>query len=70
MFVSIYTSRNQHQVYMYFSYRDLAFGLPLSKLYTNSLVSSLNARKGWDLEETSSEGPHNELVSRQFMSLI
>ncbi|KAH7926935.1 hypothetical protein BV22DRAFT_1194027 [Leucogyrophana mollusca] len=26
----------------------LAFGLPLSKLYTNSLMSSLNARKAWD----------------------
>jgi len=25
----------------------LAFGLPLSKLYTNSLMSSLNARSGW-----------------------
>ncbi|EGO02872.1 hypothetical protein SERLA73DRAFT_176319 [Serpula lacrymans var. lacrymans S7.3] len=26
----------------------LAFGLPLSKLYTNSLMSSLNARKAWN----------------------
>ncbi|KAF9458926.1 hypothetical protein BDZ94DRAFT_1069452 [Collybia nuda] len=33
---------------------DLAFGLPLSKLYTNSLVSSLNARKGWDPQESES----------------
>ncbi|OCH93181.1 hypothetical protein OBBRIDRAFT_824261 [Obba rivulosa] len=26
----------------------LAFGFPLSKLYTNSLMSSLNARSGWN----------------------
>ena len=25
----------------------LAFNLPLSKLYTNSLMSSLNSRSGW-----------------------
>ena len=26
----------------------LVFNLPLSKLYTNSLMSSLNSRKGWN----------------------
>lgn len=25
----------------------IAFGLPLSKLYTNSLLSTLNSRQGW-----------------------
>ncbi|EMD37289.1 hypothetical protein CERSUDRAFT_123287 [Gelatoporia subvermispora B] len=29
----------------------LAFGVPLSKLYTNSLMSSLNARKGWNPDD-------------------
>ncbi|KAI0690452.1 hypothetical protein C8T65DRAFT_97724 [Cerioporus squamosus] len=31
----------------------LIFNLPLSKLYTNSLMSSLNARTGWQYSESS-----------------
>lgn len=29
-------------------YRSLTWDLPLSKLYTNALLSTLNARVGWD----------------------
>ncbi|KAI0089318.1 hypothetical protein BDY19DRAFT_137487 [Irpex rosettiformis] len=32
----------------------LAFNIPLSKLYTNSLMSSLNSRAGWGYDHTSS----------------
>lgn len=35
----------------------LIFGVPLSKLYTNSLMSSLNARGGWKFSQRSGE-PH------------
>ncbi len=31
----------------------LIFNLPLSKLYTNSLMSSLNSRTGWQYSESS-----------------
>ncbi|KAA1470993.1 hypothetical protein DENSPDRAFT_880125 [Dentipellis sp. KUC8613] len=34
----------------------LAFGLPLSKLYTNSLLSSLNARGNWSEEGLGTSG--------------
>ena len=34
-------------------YRHLIFNVPLSKLYTNSLMSSLNARGGWKLSSQS-----------------
>ena len=30
----------------------LAFNLPLSKLYTNSLMSSLNSRTGWQYDSS------------------
>ncbi|ETW83074.1 hypothetical protein HETIRDRAFT_474219 [Heterobasidion irregulare TC 32-1] len=33
----------------------LAFNFPLSKLYTNSLLSSLNSRKGWAFTSTSDQ---------------
>jgi len=33
----------------------LIFGVPLSKLYTNSLMSSLNARGGWKFSQRSGE---------------
>ena len=38
------------------SFRNFIWDLPLSKLYTNSLLSTLNARAGWN----NLMGPENE----------
>lgn len=48
----------------------LIFNVPLSKLYTNSLMSSLNARGGWKFggsgaDATSGTGDQNLSVSRR-----
>ncbi|EIM80145.1 uncharacterized protein STEHIDRAFT_126138 [Stereum hirsutum FP-91666 SS1] len=43
----------------------LAFNIPLSKLYTNSLLSSLNARGGWAYNSSSRPDPQNHSVSLQ-----
>ncbi|EMD33486.1 hypothetical protein CERSUDRAFT_87332 [Gelatoporia subvermispora B] len=42
----------------------LAFGLPLSKLYTNSLMSSLNARKGWNPSDFAESGTSTSRSTR------
>ncbi|KAF8158413.1 hypothetical protein B0H34DRAFT_655941, partial [Crassisporium funariophilum] len=39
--------------WMYF--RHLIFNFPLAKLYSNSLMSSLNSRHGWQYEDTTND---------------
>ena len=34
---------------------NFAFDFPLSKLYTNALLSTLNARKGWTIHDDTEE---------------
>lgn len=44
-------------------YRSVIFSLPLSKLYTNSLISTLNAPKMWEMDCPSSvELPNTSLM--------
>ncbi|KAJ3478952.1 hypothetical protein NLI96_g9393 [Meripilus lineatus] len=44
----------------------LAFNFPLSKLYTNSLLSSLNSRAGWKFQSSESTGQKNIQLSEGF----
>ena len=51
---NVSTSVRMRQLYSHWwLYRHLIFNVPLSKLYTNSLMSSLNARGGWKLSSQS-----------------
>ena len=51
--------------------RHIAIGLPLSKMYTNSLLSALNARQGWTRDGNTTDvlhalkpGTRNSFASR------
>ena len=52
-----------------FPHRHLIFNFPLAKLYTNSLMSSLNARQGWQFSNSgksmadSESGNHTASLS-------
>ncbi|THH18235.1 hypothetical protein EW146_g2704 [Bondarzewia mesenterica] len=49
----------------------LAFNMPLSKLYTNSLLSSLNARNGWAFNSSSDPSPStNDRRSKRHPDVI
>ncbi|KAI6043658.1 hypothetical protein EDC04DRAFT_633830 [Pisolithus marmoratus] len=52
----------------------LIFNIPLSKLYTNCMLSSLNARKGWTYDGSSSSEPtrggvHTQSIAFQAQSI-
>lgn len=48
----------------------LAFNFPLSKLYTNSLLSSLNARGGWAYSSSSQPERSVNMLSSQVVSIF
>jgi len=52
-------------VFYFFSHRHLAFNFPLCKLYTNSLLSSLNARTPQGAAGSGRSGDSGQVVFKR-----